>query len=552
MKQTIIQEQKLLLIIFLFCTAIAVISSIYYCFMDLLQPPALAELGATQLFAALGLILILLLGLEIAFIRWLPHRAWRQQKITAVGFLLFWLFGMAQLLLTAGLFNGSATDLIAQQLQQILLFPYLLLLVPFLPQKPGRFLLPALLLTAGFLAQNVLHLVAAYHFSQMEWLTRLLNSLCLLFLFYLFYQNRKEDPRLFRFVGIGTLLLACCFLLEFLTTPEHNLFLTIGLTLLFIGLFCHTLCWADTAVREETKEKILRQHALIDYQTRMRSRLAFEDFYYHLDKQYQGSVAIGLMVIDLNNLKEINDRYGNAAGDQMLKDTARCIEEVFNKEAHCFRTGGDEFAVLTVNSSYNMEEGMRRLDECITAHNLRQIHPLSIARGICMDQSDVSDQDKLRKIYKAADDRMYQDKIQKHEQLKVQMIQERYLRKQMLQEQMIREKHFQEQMTKVAKAKQAADSQKKQNDDGRSKTEDYRSFWGDAAKSSSPAVKNPTTKEETTVPDEVGNQIAAAPAVPETASALPNESSEPTASTFSSPDETTAENPKTTTTQTKS
>lgn len=496
MKQMTIQEQKILLIAFLFCTAIAVISSVYYCFMDLLQPPTMTEFGATQLFAALGLMLVLVLGIETAAIRWLPHSAWRRQKETVLCFLLFWLFALVLLLLSADFFSGSATDLIAQQLQQILLFPYLLLLTRLLPQKQEKLLLPALLLTATFLAQNILHLTAAYHFSEMEWLTRLVNSLCLLFFFYLFYQNRKEEPRLFRFPGISNLLLGCCFLLEFLASPEHNLLLTAGMVLLFAGLFCYTLCWADSSIREETKDEILRQHALIDYQTRMSSRLAFEDFYYHLDKEYQGSVTIGLMVIDLNNLKEINDRYGNAAGDQMLKDTAHCIEKVFDKEARCFRTGGDEFAVLTVNSSYNMEEGMHRLDECIAAHNLRQIHPLSIARGICMDQSDVNDQEKLRQIYKAADDRMYQDKIQKHEQMKVQMIQERYLRKQMLQEQMIREKHFQEQMTKVAKAKQAADSKKKQSAGEQQSSADYHSFWGTAEKKTTQATKKSTAKED--------------------------------------------------------
>lgn len=61
--------------------------------------------------------------------------------------------------------------------------------------------------------------------------------------------------------------------------------------------------------------------------------------------------AISLLMIDLDDFKSLNDRYGHAAGDRCLVKTARALEEMLHRNADLVaRYGGEEFAVVLVDS----------------------------------------------------------------------------------------------------------------------------------------------------------------------------------------------------------
>lgn len=56
--------------------------------------------------------------------------------------------------------------------------------------------------------------------------------------------------------------------------------------------------------------------------------------------------AFGVVSMDLNGLKEVNDSFGHLEGDRYICRAAELISEVFAKYGNCYRTGGDEFAVI--------------------------------------------------------------------------------------------------------------------------------------------------------------------------------------------------------------
>ncbi|MFQ8730893.1 MAG: GGDEF domain-containing protein [Enterocloster bolteae] len=66
-----------------------------------------------------------------------------------------------------------------------------------------------------------------------------------------------------------------------------------------------------------------------------------------------------LMVIDLDNFKEINDTKGHLFGDSVLTEAARCIAGVFDSQDMVGRIGGDEFLVFSKQLS-GREEIMKR------------------------------------------------------------------------------------------------------------------------------------------------------------------------------------------------
>lgn len=53
-----------------------------------------------------------------------------------------------------------------------------------------------------------------------------------------------------------------------------------------------------------------------------------------------------IVMLDLNNLKKCNDRYGHEAGDTYLKKASEMITNAFSQENTVYRIGGDEFCVI--------------------------------------------------------------------------------------------------------------------------------------------------------------------------------------------------------------
>ena len=57
-----------------------------------------------------------------------------------------------------------------------------------------------------------------------------------------------------------------------------------------------------------------------------------------------------LVVFDVDDFKQINDRYGHLQGDICLAEIGRCIKKAYARSGYCYRTGGDEFCVLMENA----------------------------------------------------------------------------------------------------------------------------------------------------------------------------------------------------------
>ncbi|MGB7373874.1 putative bifunctional diguanylate cyclase/phosphodiesterase [Pontixanthobacter sp.] len=87
---------------------------------------------------------------------------------------------------------------------------------------------------------------------------------------------------------------------------------------------------------------------------------------------HDGEIAIAL--IDLDGFKMVNDLYGHAVGDDVIKEAAAILTNLCQDDAQCFRLGGDEFAIIMTGplSSTILEGICRRLID-------RLRHPIEIA-----------------------------------------------------------------------------------------------------------------------------------------------------------------------------
>lgn len=123
-----------------------------------------------------------------------------------------------------------------------------------------------------------------------------------------------------------------------------------------------------------------------------------------LDKQ-QENENICYFIVDLDDLKIVNDTIGHSAGDKLLQNFARLLTEAVGEDGRAYRQGGDEFAVLY---SKNAQYLINNLDKLCGDYNHSCTVPISYAIGYCLIKDE--------NFRDAADQMMYADKRKKKQQ----------------------------------------------------------------------------------------------------------------------------------------
>jgi len=114
---------------------------------------------------------------------------------------------------------------------------------------------------------------------------------------------------------------------------------------------------------QKDKEKVLEYQATHDNLTGLPNRLLLMDRIEHaITKIVRHNIFGGLIFIDLDNFKEVNDTLGHDIGDALLITVAKKIQECIRNEDTVARIGGDEFIVLLDNIGNNSDEARRNIN----------------------------------------------------------------------------------------------------------------------------------------------------------------------------------------------
>lgn len=114
----------------------------------------------------------------------------------------------------------------------------------------------------------------------------------------------------------------------------------------------------------------------------------------------------GVVVFDVNNLKETNDTRGHDAGDHLIKDACRMICHQF-KHSPVFRIGGDEFVVFLDGEDYRNRKCLLAEFEELVEENLRT-GKVVVASGMAVFRH--GHDNSFRRVFERADQRMYDRK----------------------------------------------------------------------------------------------------------------------------------------------
>jgi two-component system cell cycle response regulator len=97
----------------------------------------------------------------------------------------------------------------------------------------------------------------------------------------------------------------------------------------------------------EAGAEVERRLARVDEVTGLGNRRAFDEaLTVEIGRAAREQVPLSVGLVDVDNLKRINDRHGHLEGDRCLAEVARAIERSVRGSDRCFRWGGDEFVVV--------------------------------------------------------------------------------------------------------------------------------------------------------------------------------------------------------------
>ncbi|MBR6917270.1 MAG: diguanylate cyclase [Clostridia bacterium] len=124
-----------------------------------------------------------------------------------------------------------------------------------------------------------------------------------------------------------------------------------------------------------------------------------------------GGAEFALVMVDMNDLKGVNDNYGHKAGDLYIQGCCRQICDVFG-DSSVYRIGGDEFVVVLTDNAYkNRKELFDKLhsdfEKSYCQTGVEEWKRYSAALGMAEYASDDSS---VELVFKSADKAMYEDK----------------------------------------------------------------------------------------------------------------------------------------------
>jgi diguanylate cyclase (GGDEF)-like protein/PAS domain S-box-containing protein len=184
------------------------------------------------------------------------------------------------------------------------------------------------------------------------------------------------------------------------------------------GESCFVLSFLDITDHVRL-EKRLTELSLHDSLTGLYNRRGFMTLGRQLlDSSRRKQPEIGLLYVDLDYLKLINDELGHTAGDSAIETTARLLRSCFRESDIIARLGGDEFVVLFLDTAGFTVESIReridsRLEELVSSKPL----PFRLSLSIGFYATVLHYQTQIGSLLSSADSLMYEEKAQRRSRI---------------------------------------------------------------------------------------------------------------------------------------
>jgi diguanylate cyclase (GGDEF)-like protein len=172
----------------------------------------------------------------------------------------------------------------------------------------------------------------------------------------------------------------------------------------------NTLFQIDSFNQIQAYSKQMENLSLTDSLTGLKNRRGFEanteDKFNELVKKGKRP---GVLYCDVDRLKYINDTFGHAEGDFIIKQTAKVLNRFFFHDEVIARIGGDEFIVFIDDvDNLTMQQILDDIEEFTSEINKKINKPYEYKLSFGISSYSSQSKDTLGKIIKEADQKLYQ------------------------------------------------------------------------------------------------------------------------------------------------
>lgn len=231
---------------------------------------------------------------------------------------------------------------------------------------------------------------------------------CLLMLFisldFFTYGKKFRRPNRASLYSIFGLVFAGILIQEILGSEYRTA--ALGMTLGMIMMYIHITEFSQLKRDDTLQEQ--RIAITTDALTGVSSRYAYAAALEELDTAEALPEDLTVFSIDINGLKAVNDSLGHAAGDELICGAADCISKTFLTSGTCYRTGGDEFIVISQMDPEQAQKSLTKLMQNAAEWHGEKVKELHLAAGVARaaDHSGFS----AEKLIIEADSAMYEEK----------------------------------------------------------------------------------------------------------------------------------------------
>lgn len=156
----------------------------------------------------------------------------------------------------------------------------------------------------------------------------------------------------------------------------------------------------------------------IDYLTGLYNRAQVDRYIRSKILRCAPGRTFSCIMIDLDNFKEINDRFGHTIGDEALETAARLMKSSLRRGDFLARIGGDEFLVVLDEGSYeNLSKAAERIREAFERFNSRTVRAFRLSLSMGYDVYRYGSHMTWSRFYRRIDRLMYENKKTRKQEL---------------------------------------------------------------------------------------------------------------------------------------